>query len=198
MQIPRLEGHHPADAALVDELARAQHSGHVAVVEGHTGVQAALLCGLRDVHGALAGHGHGLVQVHVLACLQRGDGHLLVLRVGRADGHHVDVLHGEKLAVVVGAGLEARHAHGLPGHFNAPGADAAEPHFKIDSGIEQADAAQGLGVGLAHEAPADHANGYGFHSLSPFHAGKMMHFVFVLIISMPGPAGKGEFAFSKS
>ena len=191
MQVARLEGHHAPDAALVDELARAQHGGHVAVVEGHAGVQARLLCSLRDAHGALAGHGHRLVQVHVLARLQRGDGHLLVPVVGRADGHHVDVVHIKKLAVVVGAGLEARHAHGLPGLFDAAGADAAEPDLKVDARIEQADAAQGLGVGHAHEAPADHANRDGFHMLPPLGLGdNPIILYFVPIISIFREAGK--------
>ena len=48
------------------------------------------------------GDRHRLFEIHRLACLQRGDGVLLVEEVRRGDEDRADVLQGEEFPVIVG------------------------------------------------------------------------------------------------
>ena len=118
------------------------------------------------VEDALRGgvvHRERLVDIHVLAGVQRVDDHLLVLVVGGADAHHVDARVGEDHAVVACGVFKAQIVLRLLRLLDGARAHAHELRAEIRVLIEQRQRADRQRVRAAHESPADDADSDGFH-----------------------------------
>ena len=81
-----------AERAVLDELARANGGGEVALAVGHQQVHAAALDGGEHAVALFERVGHRLFEKDVLAGRRRGDGGLLVQKVGQRDHHQLDVV----------------------------------------------------------------------------------------------------------
>ena len=155
---PAAEAHRRADVAAVDQLLGQHRRRGLDVVEGDHGLDAGLARGGRHLLGFGQRDRQRLLAVDVLAGGDGGERHLLVHGVRRGDVDDVDggVVH--QRAPVAGALLEAEARGGVGGERVVGVGQHVEVRPGGQVAVEHAGAAEGVGMGLAHEARADEAD----------------------------------------